>query len=258
MLRTDSDNCRDYVAEVYRRSIDEAIADEIAHEPPNGYKTKPYDPAQWVEYWSARIHYMYGIGPSDCKGQYRGPTGPDLIRYIIEERRRRTLPEIPLEPRPVFVLSLSLRARLMKVQAKATGRPLSLLDLDLNAIPARNLVMKLRITNLVMWVYAAAILVMKLLRSRCVVCAAILSSGMLGCSTVAVHADKHIDPEPYLGTKLAVKETKRSWNAPRYYGESLIVVYDIPLSFVADTVLLPLDAYLDQKNGMEPGTSLGK
>lgn len=94
--------------------------------------------------------------------------------------------------------------------------------------------------------------------SRCVVCAAIMSSGMLGCSTVAVHTDKRIDPEPYLGTKFAVKETKRSWNAPRYYGEALIVVYDIPLSFFADTVLLPLDAYLARKDTMEPGPLTGR
>jgi len=101
MLRTDTDDCRDYGVEEYVWSINEAIKDEVAHEPPNGYKTKPYEPAQWVEYWNARIFYMYDIGPDDCKGQYRGPTGPELIHYIIEQRRKQKLPEIPLEPRNV-------------------------------------------------------------------------------------------------------------------------------------------------------------
>lgn len=99
MLRTSTDDCRDHNAELYVWSIDSAIRDEVAHEPPNGYKTKPYDSVQWVEYWNARIYYLYDIGPDDCEGQYRGPTGPELIRYIIDERRKRGLPEIPLETR---------------------------------------------------------------------------------------------------------------------------------------------------------------
>lgn len=101
ILRTDTEDCRDYRAEEYVWSIDEAIKDEIAQKPPNGYKTKPYDPSQWAEYWNARIYYMYDIGPNDCKGQYRGPTGPELILHIIQQRRKHALPEIPLEPRNV-------------------------------------------------------------------------------------------------------------------------------------------------------------
>ena len=101
MLRTDTDDCRDHRADFYKWSIDDAIKDEVAHEPPNGYKTQPYDPAQWVEYWNSRFWYMYDIGPEDCKGQYRGPTGPELIQYTIDQRRKAGLPEIPLEPRNV-------------------------------------------------------------------------------------------------------------------------------------------------------------
>jgi uncharacterized protein YceK len=77
---------------------------------------------------------------------------------------------------------------------------------------------------------------------------------MLGCSTVAVHTDKRIDPQPYLGTRLALKEVKRSWHAPRYYGEALIIVYDIPLSFLADTMLLPVDIYVERKAPTQPGS----
>ncbi len=69
---------------------------------------------------------------------------------------------------------------------------------------------------------------------------AVLSAGLSGCSTVAVHLDKDIEPGPYYGTKHAIKETKRSWNQPRFYGEATFVVWDIPLSFAADTLLLPV------------------
>ena len=101
MIRTANDDCRDFQAEQMVELFDSAIGEEIAHEPPSGYKTQPYDPSQWIRYWNDRFFYIYDIGPSDCHGQYIGPSGPDLIRHIIQERRQRGLPDIPLDPRNV-------------------------------------------------------------------------------------------------------------------------------------------------------------
>ena len=101
MFRTSADDCRDYMAEELIWTIDEAIKDEIAHNPPSGFKTKLYDPNQWSKYWNDRIYYIYDIGPDDCGGQYNGPTGSEFISYIIRERRNNGLSEIPLEPRNV-------------------------------------------------------------------------------------------------------------------------------------------------------------
>jgi hypothetical protein len=99
MLRTDADDCRDYFAGELKQTIDQSIQEELAHEPPQGYKTKPYEPSQWQEYWNARIYYIFDTGPNDCHGKYHGPTGPEFIAYIIRERRSRHLPELILEPR---------------------------------------------------------------------------------------------------------------------------------------------------------------
>ena len=71
------------------------------------------------------------------------------------------------------------------------------------------------------------------------------------CSSIAVHSDPRNEPGPYAGTRLAVKETKRSWMAPKFYGEALFVMYDIPLSIITDTILLPLDASRGDSTGSE-------
>ena len=99
MLRTSNDDCRDYSASDLKESIDLAIKNELAHERPNGYATKPYDPAQWQEYWNSLIYYVYDVGPNDCHGKYKGPTGPELIAYILQERRSNGLPELTIEAR---------------------------------------------------------------------------------------------------------------------------------------------------------------
>lgn len=82
---------------------------------------------------------------------------------------------------------------------------------------------------------------------------AILVTTLQGCSTVAVHAEAGVVPPPYAGTKRAVKETQRAWTHYRYYGEVMFVVWDIPFSAVADTVVLPVDlsrqAARDQASG---------
>jgi hypothetical protein len=99
MARTSDQDCRDYFAGEFKESIDRAVAEELAHEPPNGYKTKPYAPSQWQDYWNSRIYYIYNIGPNQCHGGYHGPTGPEFIAYIVQERRAHGLPDLVLEPR---------------------------------------------------------------------------------------------------------------------------------------------------------------
>lgn len=99
MFRTNDDDCRDYSANELKDSIDQAVQEELAHEPPQGYKTKSYDPAQWQDYWNSRIYYIYDVGPSSCHGKYKGPSGPESIAYILRERRAHGLPELAIEQR---------------------------------------------------------------------------------------------------------------------------------------------------------------
>lgn len=78
--------------------FEEAVAREVAKEPPNGALTKAYSRELWDEYWNHRIYYVWDVGPEDCRG-YQGPTGPELIRDALEKRRKAGLPEVNLEPR---------------------------------------------------------------------------------------------------------------------------------------------------------------
>ena len=64
-----------------------------------------------------------------------------------------------------------------------------------------------------------------------------------GCSSVQVHVDPEITPAPYTGTRQALRNTQRTWYDYDYYGQVAWVALDIPLSAVADTLLLPYDAY---------------
>jgi len=63
-----------------------------------------------------------------------------------------------------------------------------------------------------------------------------------GCSTIAAHSEKET-PIPYAGTKAAIKKVKKSWQHYDIYGQVYLYVIDTPFSFIADTVLYPLDAY---------------
>ncbi|MFV2061783.1 MAG: YceK/YidQ family lipoprotein [Gammaproteobacteria bacterium] len=70
----------------------------------------------------------------------------------------------------------------------------------------------------------------------------IVSSYFLsGCSSIAVHSDKTITPPPYAGTKRATHYAIQSLDEYDYYGEFFIRAIDIPLSIIADTLLLPYD-----------------
>ncbi len=64
-----------------------------------------------------------------------------------------------------------------------------------------------------------------------------------GCSTVAVHSSKEAAPPPYAGTNIAFSKTKQHWNNYDYYGEVMFTVLDVPFSFLADTLLYPMDVY---------------
>lgn len=65
---------------------------------------------------------------------------------------------------PIFILSLSLRTRRVKKQSQATGKRISLPELDLDAIPDPNLVGLFKSTNYVMWLYVTAIVATQVLR----------------------------------------------------------------------------------------------
>ncbi|WP_455203760.1 hypothetical protein [Kaarinaea lacus] len=70
-----------------------------------------------------------------------------------------------------------------------------------------------------------------------------------GCSTIHVHNDKSISvPGPYVGTKRAIKKTEYYWNNYSFYGQPLYVAMDVPLCFVADTLVLPIDLYRANQN----------
>ena len=63
-----------------------------------------------------------------------------------------------------------------------------------------------------------------------------------GCSTIAEHSKNEM-PIPYAGTKAAIKKAQKSWYRYDLYGQVYIYILDTPFSFVADTLLYPLDTY---------------
>ena len=67
-----------------------------------------------------------------------------------------------------------------------------------------------------------------------------------GCSTIVAHSENKT-PLPYTGTKTAIKKVKKSWYDYDFYGQIYIYVLDTPFSFIADTLLFPLDTYRFKK-----------
>ncbi len=63
-----------------------------------------------------------------------------------------------------------------------------------------------------------------------------------GCSTIVERSEKET-PMPYAGTKAAIKKVKKSWQHYDIYGQVYLYVIDTPFSFIADTLLYPLDIY---------------
>lgn len=68
-------------------------------------------------------------------------------------------------------------------------------------------------------------------------------SAILGCSTAQVHIDDNYAPYPYAGTGLAMDKTVSSITDYDFFGETFVWLFDIPMCLIADTVLLPYDAY---------------
>ena len=71
----------------------------------------------------------------------------------------------------------------------------------------------------------------------------LLVAVLSGCSTIVVHSKKDATPPPYSGTKVALTTTKKLWYKYDFYGAVTLSVLDIPFSFMADTLLYPIDMY---------------
>lgn len=63
---------------------------------------------------------------------------------------------------PIILLYLRLKAKLVKKQSEVQGRDLSLVELELDAIPDMGLVKQFRRLSAIMWGYAALVLVVHL------------------------------------------------------------------------------------------------
>jgi len=70
----------------------------------------------------------------------------------------------------------------------------------------------------------------------------ILAFVATGCSTIVAHSERVV-PVPYAGTKAAMKKLKKSWQHYDVYGQVYLYIIDMPFSFIADTLLYPIDAY---------------
>jgi len=75
------------------------VHDEASGERPSGFLTQPYSRENWDKYWNDRVYYMWDVGPESCGGTYVGPTGPELIATMLQERRRLQLPDIDYDDR---------------------------------------------------------------------------------------------------------------------------------------------------------------
>jgi hypothetical protein len=90
------DYYRNHHAQSFADSIDRSIEQEANREPPNGYRTKPYSPEQWQDYWNRRIFHILS---SELPESYKGPSDKEFVVYIISERKKHDLPEITFDVR---------------------------------------------------------------------------------------------------------------------------------------------------------------
>ncbi len=93
------DYYKNYHAKGLQQSIDDSITDEFMKQPPSGFLSKGYSREVWDLYWNRRINALYKFEEHSTREHYRGSTGEEFIRYIIEKRRERGLPEINIEER---------------------------------------------------------------------------------------------------------------------------------------------------------------
>ena len=99
IVRGPDDYNENYYAADLRHSIDSAILAEKERKPPNGYLTQPYSRRSWNKYWNDRIFHIYELGSTHMPKGYQGPSGPELIEYILRKRAKYGLPPIELEER---------------------------------------------------------------------------------------------------------------------------------------------------------------
>lgn len=106
MFNAEADYQRNYSAKNLKMTIDESVREELAKEPPNGWKTKPYAPPQWDSYWNALIYYN---GTGEFHKAYRGPSKQEWVRYIIQSRRAAGLRPLNIEPRNKEIVEQAMR-----------------------------------------------------------------------------------------------------------------------------------------------------
>ncbi len=73
----------------------------------------------------------------------------------------------------------------------------------------------------------------------------VLFGAISGCSTIQTHSGSQKYVYPYIGTAKAIAQAKKAWSDYDYYGEFYLYASDVPLCFIADTIILPYDLYRD-------------
>lgn len=99
MFKGPDDYYRHHHADDLKQSIDSSIKHEANKGAAPGFTYREYSEANWNKYWNDRIFHIYGLEKRPHMKAYDGPTGEEFIRYIIEERRSRGLPELVIEER---------------------------------------------------------------------------------------------------------------------------------------------------------------
>ena len=99
MAKGPVDFWRNHAAVQLKEGIDKAIQEEVRKDVPGGYKNEPYSREVWNAYWNSRIHHLYDLGQTPHDKAYRGPSGPEFIRYILETRKINRLPDLVIEER---------------------------------------------------------------------------------------------------------------------------------------------------------------
>ncbi len=99
MFEGQGDYLKKYHAEELKESIDSSIKHESKRGAPSGFSDRSYSEENWNKSWNKRIFHLYEFEKKPLMKAYEGPSGVEFIRYIIEERRRRGLPELIIEER---------------------------------------------------------------------------------------------------------------------------------------------------------------
>jgi hypothetical protein len=82
----------------------ESVSREVNRENPNGWVTKPYDPAHWSSYWDHIIFHNV-VEPGEQHPDYRGPGDFAIIQWSLTQRRKDGLPDLFELPRSGVAVS---------------------------------------------------------------------------------------------------------------------------------------------------------